>query len=57
MRQVRIKKRVRGNRVPTQSLAVMLNYKAVLNTIAESEQMKGFWRKYQTDFDYAKDID
>ena len=39
------------------SLAVMLNYKAVLNTIAESEQMKGFWRKYQTDFDYAKDID
>jgi predicted nucleotidyltransferase component of viral defense system len=38
------------------SLAVMLNYKAVLNTIAESEQMKGFWRKYQTDFDYAKDI-
>jgi hypothetical protein len=28
-----------------------------LNTIAESEQMKGFWRKYQTDFDYAKDID
>lgn len=39
------------------SLAVMSNYKAVLNTIAESEQMKGFWRKYQTDFDYAKDID
>lgn len=39
------------------SLAVVSNYKAVLNNIAESEQMKGFWRKYQTDFDYAKDID
>ena len=39
------------------SLAVMSNYKAVLNNISESEQMKGFWRKYQTDFDYAKDID
>jgi len=39
------------------SLAVMSNYKAVLNTIGVSEQMKGFWRKYQKDFDYAKDID
>jgi predicted nucleotidyltransferase component of viral defense system len=39
------------------SLAVMSDYKAVVNTIAESERMKGFWRKYQTDFDYAKDID
>lgn len=39
------------------SIAVMSNYKIVLNNIAESEQMKGFWRKYQTDFDYAKDID
>ena len=38
------------------SIAVMSNYKTVLNNIAESEQMKGFWRKYQTDFDYAKDI-
>ena len=35
----------------------MSNYKIVLNNIAESEQMKGFWRKYQTDFDYAKGID
>lgn len=39
------------------SLAVMSDYKAVLNTIEASEQMKGFWRKYQTGFDYAKDID
>ncbi len=39
------------------SIAVMSNYKAVLSNIAESEQMKGFWRKYQTDFDYAKEID
>lgn len=38
------------------SISVMFNYKAVLNNISESEQMKGFWRKYQTDFDYAKDI-
>ncbi|KJS13472.1 MAG: abortive phage infection protein [Peptococcaceae bacterium BRH_c8a] len=39
------------------SIAVMSNYKTVLNNISESEQIKGFWRKYQTDFDYAKDID
>jgi len=35
----------------------MSNYKTVLENIAASEQMRGFWRKYQTDFDYAKDID
>ncbi|MEW5920542.1 MAG: hypothetical protein AB1796_06245 [Bacillota bacterium] len=39
------------------SQSVMSNYKTVLENIAASEQMKGFWRKYQTDFDYAKDID
>jgi len=39
------------------SIAVMSNYKTVLNNISESEQIKGFWRKYQTDFEYAKDID
>lgn len=39
------------------SIAVMSNYKTILNSIAESEQLKGFWRKYQTDFDYSKDID
>jgi predicted nucleotidyltransferase component of viral defense system len=38
------------------SISVMSNYKTVLENIAASEQMKGFWRKYQTDFDYAKDI-
>ncbi|WP_418790378.1 nucleotidyl transferase AbiEii/AbiGii toxin family protein [Phosphitispora sp. TUW77] len=37
--------------------AVMSNYRAALNSIAESEQMKGFWKKYQTDFVYAKEID
>jgi len=35
----------------------MSNYKTVLDNIAASEQMKGFWRKYQIDFDYARDID
>ncbi len=39
------------------SLSVMSDYKTVLEKIAASEQLKGFWKKYQTDFDYAKDID
>ena len=39
------------------SISLMSNYKTVLENIAASKQMKGFWRKYQTDFDYAKDID
>lgn len=39
------------------SIYVISNYKTVLENIAASEQMKGFWRKYQTDFDYAKNID
>ncbi|MEW6621941.1 MAG: nucleotidyl transferase AbiEii/AbiGii toxin family protein [Bacillota bacterium] len=38
------------------SISLMSNYKTVLENIAASKQMKGFWRKYQTDFDYAKDI-
>lgn len=39
------------------SISVMSDYKMVLEKIAASEQLKGFWKKYQTDFDYAKDID
>lgn len=38
------------------SISVMSDYKAVLDDIIESEQMRGFWRKYQTDFNYAKGI-
>lgn len=38
------------------SISAISNYKAVLNGIAESEQMKGFWKKYQTDFNYANGI-
>jgi predicted nucleotidyltransferase component of viral defense system len=39
------------------STFVMSDYKTVLVKIAASEQLKGFWKKYQKDFDYAKDID
>lgn len=39
------------------SSPILSNYKIVMGTIASSEQLKGFWRKYQTDFDYAQDID
>lgn len=39
------------------SIFVMSDYKTVLEKIAASEQLKGFWKKYQNDFDYAKDID
>jgi predicted nucleotidyltransferase component of viral defense system len=40
-----------------QSIAVMSNYRAVVDSIAGSEQMEGFWKKYQTDFDYAREIE
>lgn len=39
------------------SIFVMSGYKTVLGKIVASEQLKGFWKKYQKDFDYAKDID
>lgn len=39
------------------SIFVMSDYKTVLGKIVASEQLKGFWKKYQKDFDYAKDID
>ncbi|AFV01110.1 MULTISPECIES: nucleotidyl transferase AbiEii/AbiGii toxin family protein [unclassified Dehalobacter] len=38
------------------SISIMSNYKTAMENIAASEQLKGFWRKYQTDFDYAQDI-
>lgn len=38
------------------SSPILSNYKVVMETIASSEQLKGFWRKYQADFDYAQDI-
>ncbi|KUO76683.1 MAG: abortive phage infection protein [Clostridia bacterium BRH_c25] len=39
------------------STSVMTEYKRVLEQIAASVQMKGFWKKYQVEFDYAKNID
>ncbi|WP_242837002.1 nucleotidyl transferase AbiEii/AbiGii toxin family protein [Dehalobacter restrictus] len=39
------------------SRTVLSNYKAVMENIASSEQLKGFWEKYQSNFDYARDVD
>jgi predicted nucleotidyltransferase component of viral defense system len=38
------------------SRTVMTRYVEILNAIFASEQMRGFWKKYQEDFEYAKDI-
>jgi predicted nucleotidyltransferase component of viral defense system len=52
-----LKNALRETASKRKSILVMSNYNTVLENIAKSEQIKGFWRKYQTDFDYAKDID
>jgi len=38
------------------SRAVMQRHSSILSDVLLSEQMQGFWKKYQTDFDYARDI-
>ena len=38
------------------SLKSILNYRVILDQIESSSKQQGFWKKYQSDFDYAKDI-
>lgn len=38
------------------SSSVLTNYKPILETIQNSEIMQNHWRRYQNDFEYARDI-
>lgn len=38
------------------SKKILENYDDIISEIRASEQLKAFWKKYQRDFDYAKDI-
>ena len=38
------------------SQKVLRQYQDIISEIRSSEQLRGFWKKYQRDFDYAKDI-
>ena len=38
------------------SRKVLENYSDIIAEIRASEQLRGFWKKYQHDFDYAKEI-
>jgi predicted nucleotidyltransferase component of viral defense system len=38
------------------SARVMSRYDSILSDVFASEQMQGFWKKYQSEFDYAADI-
>ena len=38
------------------SARVMSRYDSILPDVLASEQMQGFWKKYQSEFDYASDI-
>ena len=38
------------------SRPILEQYKDVIENIRKSQQMRGFWYRYQKDFDYAKDI-
>jgi predicted nucleotidyltransferase component of viral defense system len=39
-----------------ESLSIMNRYDSILSDVLSSEQMHGFWTRYQTDYDYAADI-
>jgi len=36
--------------------AVIQRHDSILSDVLESEQMQGFWKKYQTDFNYTSGI-
>ena len=38
------------------SQSVISQYQGIIENIRENPQMRGFWRRYQKDFNYAKDI-
>jgi predicted nucleotidyltransferase component of viral defense system len=38
------------------SMTVLAQYGNIVASIRENQQMRGFWERYQKDFDYAKDI-
>jgi len=38
------------------SLAIMLKYNSIIDSVQESPQMRRFWKSYQEEFSYAKDL-
>lgn len=38
------------------SQQVLSNYRSIVEEIQKSQQLQSFWKRYQRDFDYAKDI-
>ena len=38
------------------SQSVLSQYKDIVENIRENPQMRGFWERYQKEFDYASDI-
>jgi len=38
------------------SQAILDQFSGIVKNIRENQQMRGFWERYQKDFDYAKDI-
>jgi hypothetical protein len=39
-----------------ESREAMSRYDSIMSDVLASEQMRGFWIKYQSEFDYASDI-
>jgi len=39
------------------SLPVLKDYKEIITNVAKNSQQQGFWKKYQKDYAYARDID
>jgi predicted nucleotidyltransferase component of viral defense system len=51
-----LKKALEHTTEKRESREVMSSYDSILSNVLASEQMRGFWAKYQSEFDYAKRI-
>jgi len=51
-----LKKAIEQTAKKRESLAVISRYDSILSDVLKSEQLRGFWKKYQSEFYYAADI-
>lgn len=51
-----LKDALKATAIKRGSMKSILNYRAIIDELESSSKQQGFWKKYQSDFDYAKNI-
>lgn len=51
-----LRKALEHTTMKRKSQQILSNYRSIVEEIQKSQQLQNFWKRYQKDFDYAKDI-